>query len=99
MKIIKNLLPLILTIFITMPTLAEPANSANEVSTEKYAQISVLDWMIKGAAALDNKKYQDAVEYYTRAIHLDRNYATAFNNRGHAYNELGQYNRALADLT
>jgi lipoprotein NlpI len=39
-----------------------------------------------------------AIQDYDQAIKLDPNDATAFNNRGRAYNDKGQYDRAIADF-
>ena len=40
-----------------------------------------------------------AIESYSRAIELNRHYAEAYNNRGVAYNQNGEYVCAIADFT
>jgi tetratricopeptide (TPR) repeat protein len=41
----------------------------------------------------------DAIADYNQAIQLNPKYAKAFNNRGFAYNNKGEYDRAIADYT
>ncbi len=41
--------------------------------------------------------YGKAVEHYTEAIDLNPEYTKAYNNRGVAYNSIGEYDRALQD--
>ena len=45
----------------------------------------------------NQKKLEDAIKAYTDAIRLKADYAEAYNNRGAARNELGQYAAAIAD--
>jgi tetratricopeptide (TPR) repeat protein len=47
----------------------------------------------KQASSLD-----DQITHYTEAIRLDRTFANAYNNRGLAYNDKGEYDKALEDL-
>ena len=54
---------------------------------------------VKGDKALQNKDFNAAVIYYTKAIELDPNYVFANNNRGIAYHKLEKYPEALADYT
>ena len=39
------------------------------------------------------------IEYYTKAIELNPEYTYAYYNRGIAYNDLGQYQKAIDDYT
>ena len=45
-----------------------------------------------------SRKYEKAVEAYTKAIRLDPKYTEAYFWRGAAHNELKQYDKALSDL-
>src|SRR3990172_8362478 len=54
-------------------------------------------WFEKGHQYAINKKYDEAIEAYTKAIALDPNYAQAYTNRGVAYYNKGQYDRAIED--
>ena len=56
--------------------------------------LSATEWFDKGYNTKDNNL---KLEYYTKAISLDPNYSYAYINRGVAYHELGQYNRALGE--
>ena len=40
---------------------------------------------------------ENAIEYYTRAIELNPEYADAYNNRGNAYRNLKEYEKAISD--
>ena len=45
------------------------------------------------------KEYKDAIEYYTRAIAQDRDFAEAYFNRGLTYVYIGENEKGLADLS
>ena len=47
--------------------------------------------------ANENPEYQEAIEHYTEAIHLDPNHAPAYYSRGIAYHNLGEHQRAIQD--
>lgn len=58
------------------------------------------DWIEKEKALWDGRQYADpekAVEYLNNAIKLQQNNVTAYNKRGNAYTQLGQYQRAIED--
>jgi tetratricopeptide (TPR) repeat protein len=65
------------------------------------AAAASLDDVRSGNAAFGAGRYEEAVEVYTRAVlagDLDPEaLAIAFNNRGVAYNELGDYDKAIQD--
>lgn len=58
---------------------------------------TALDWF-KKAEALINKDPKTAIEYLDKAIKLQPDYASAYNNRGVAYATLNQYQRAIEDF-
>ena len=45
------------------------------------------------------RQIDEAIKSYSRAIELNRYYAEAYNNRGVAYNQNGEYDFAIADFT
>ena len=58
------------------------------------------DWSQKAMALWKNGKFKDpkkAVDYWSRAIRSKQNTVEAYNNRGLAYHELKQYDRAIKD--
>lgn len=62
--------------------------------------LSAYEWFSKGYEAQTVlQDFNKAIEFYTKAIELDKKYATAYNNRGSAYDEIKQYENALKDLT
>jgi len=59
-----------------------------------------VDWSQKAMALWQNGKFKDpkkAVDYWGRAILSKQNTAEAYNNRGLAYHELKQYDKAIKD--
>jgi tetratricopeptide (TPR) repeat protein len=49
-------------------------------------------------ALFELKRYQEALEAYDQAIHLDPNYAMTYNNKGTSLNRLKRYEEALAAI-
>jgi TolA-binding protein len=59
------------------------------------------DWSQKAMALWKNEKFKDpkkAVDYWSRAIRSKQNTVAAYNNRGLAYHDLKQYDRAIKDF-
>lgn len=52
----------------------------------------------KGAASLMSRRYQDAIDVYSRILILNTDFQKAYDNRGYAYFQLGKYNLALNDF-
>ena len=50
-----------------------------------------------GIKALNVKKYEYAINYFNKAIKLNKNYSEAYYNRGEAYNYMGKYTEAKND--
>ena len=48
---------------------------------------------------VQQKKYDLAIQNYTKAIELDSKYALAYRNRGLSWREKGDYDRAIQDYT
>jgi len=70
-------------------------------STQKLPQQNV-DWSQKALELWQGDKYKDpneAVDYWNRAISSRQNTAIAYSNRGLAYHELKQYQRAVKDYS
>jgi len=55
-------------------------------------------WFEKGYEAVKGERWEQAVEYNSRAIDDDSTNSMAFNNRGFAYSMLKQYSKAIEDL-
>ncbi len=54
-------------------------------------------WKEEGDAHSEAKRYEEAIDAYSRAIELAPTYATAYNNRGIAYFNQQHYEQAIAD--
>ena len=70
----------------------------SEKNTEEYKdETNATSLFAQGNQAVSEKKYEDAIKYYTEAIDLNKNYREAYNNRGIAYSELKDYKEAIKD--
>lgn len=52
-----------------------------------------------GNEAFKNKKYEESIEYFTKAIEINPNDHVFYSNRSGAYASLNQYDKALSDAT
>ena len=68
--------------------------------------LTAVDWFNKALALWVRDKFslmdkfsdpKKVIKYLSEAIRLDPNYASAYNNRGNAYGDLKQFDRAIAD--
>ena len=50
-----------------------------------------------GVELQEQGRLEEAIAEYDEAIHLDPKYALAYSNRGSAYGDLGQHQRAIRD--
>ena len=63
--------------------------------TEKMTAYSLWE---QGYALFNKHKYEEALEYFDRAIEMNPNMARAYGKRGAVYNRTGLYEKALADF-
>lgn len=70
-------------------------HDSDERSKPMKEGLTASEWFDKGYVETDDNI---KIEYYTRAIELDSQYAAAYNNRGHTYQALGQNQPALDDF-
>ena len=76
------------------------ANLKKEFQTASRG-LTAVDWYNKAVDLWGDEKFTDpgkAIEYLNEAIRLKPDYAAAYSNRGTAYFNLGQYQRAIQDL-
>ena len=64
---------------------------------ETKRQSEAVKWFIKAYGESQNGNHEKAIEYYTKAIELNPDYADALNNRGACYDGLKEYEKALVD--
>jgi tetratricopeptide (TPR) repeat protein len=55
-------------------------------------------YMSRGIASLNKADYNQAIQNFDKAIHLDPQFGDAVNNRGIAYESKGEYDRAIQDF-
>ncbi len=67
---------------------------AAPVSINISPVLTAEEWFNKGLVAVD---WDEKIHCYTEAIHLNPDYAEAYNNRGLAYHNKGEFDRAIAD--
>jgi tetratricopeptide (TPR) repeat protein len=67
--------------------------------TSKEDKAAAKEHLITGTGYLNAKDYPAVIAEFNQAIALDPQSANSYKNRGLAYHRLGQYDRAIADLT
>lgn len=83
------------------PKMKLPQKKKARKSTQKSPKQNV-DWGQKALALWQGSKYKDpnqAVNYWNRAISSNQNTAVAYSNRGLAYHDLKQYQKAVKDYS
>ena len=61
-------------------------------------ELSSIEWYESGLINYKKVDYEAAVRDFSKAIELNPEYATAYNNRGFAYMKLSKYNEAIIDF-
>ena len=56
------------------------------------------DWYSKGKIESNGENHEKAIEYYTKAISINPDYALAYYSRGMCYKALGEKEKANADF-
>ena len=69
----------------------------SQYKDEKYYNEN--DWYWKAIEEFDNKEYEKAINYFTKAIELKKDFIDAYNNRGNSYKKKGDYDNALLNYT
>ena len=58
-----------------------------------------LAYLARGGIYAEQKKYEDSIQDYTRAIRLEPTFTIAYNYRGFAYNQKSRYDLAVQDFS
>jgi len=81
--------------------LATAKGEKKKKETEAYNKtindLKATEWFEIGYKFIIAERWKEALDAYTKAIELDPQYATAYNNRGVAYAKLGNHNQAIKD--
>ncbi len=81
----------ILAVFLTSLALTSCAKDETTVKAEEHQQ--------SAATFVDKREWSSAIEEYTAAIALNPKSDTAYEGRGNAYTEIGDYDLAIYDLS
>lgn len=97
--------------FQTSPEWAKAMQEKHSRNTDQSMQVGLLDdirngnltanieyvlYYVAGIVAYQKKDYKKSVVYFSSAIERKESDVKAYNNRGNAYNELKQYDKAIA---
>jgi tetratricopeptide (TPR) repeat protein len=80
-------------------TAAEVAGAETQVVQQATEQAEKADHVNQGLDHVSQGAYNEAIAEYNKAIALDPDYALAYNLRGNAYWQLGDYRQAIKDYT
>jgi tetratricopeptide (TPR) repeat protein len=56
---------------------------------------SAEEWNNTGESYLSSTRYEEAIDYFYKAIEIDPYFATAWHNMGSAFGNLERYNEAI----
>jgi serine/threonine protein kinase len=76
-------------------SVVQPTNTNQEI--DSAAIKAAKDFYRQGDKFYGQRKYDEAIEAYTRAIELNPNDSGVYNNRGIVYHLLSEYDKAIAD--
>jgi tetratricopeptide (TPR) repeat protein len=68
------------------------------ITDPKYAAKYARGYNARGNNYYNNRDYDNAVNQYSKAIVLDRDFALAYSNRGFVYSSKGDYDTAIKDF-
>jgi serine/threonine protein kinase len=74
-------------------------NNAENLQIDEAAIKAARDYFRQGEKFFNQRKYDKAIEAYTKAIELNPNDAWFYNNRGTVYHLTSEYEKAIADYT
>lgn len=69
-----------------------------EDEREKEHRLTAWDYTRRGDRAYNNENYKEAIDFYSKAIDLRKNFASDYNNRGCAYHANKEYILAVEDF-
>jgi len=78
----KNMLSLIIIVFLTLTFLPAFAETAEE-------------WKVKGNECIEEKDWEEALECYEKSLEVDPDYARSIHNIGYVYYLMKDYDKAL----
>jgi tetratricopeptide (TPR) repeat protein len=84
MKFVNFISIFIITLLILSPTVTVVAENASSIKLNQ-----------KGFELLENKKIQQSIRYFKKAIDRNSNLVVAYNNLGSAYYRLSNYDKAI----
>ena len=85
---------LVVGVFVLLPVVG---SAQSDAAIEWYNK--GVDACFEAAFQYPKQNFDKSIEYFTKAISIDPNYAKAYNSRGDIYEILKRYNEAIADYT
>lgn len=77
----------------------ESRSDAEELLKEDFPENESVAQIIKAGALLRSERFDEAIKIYTRILSSKKEYCVAYNNRGTAWEKLGNYKKAIKDYT
>ena len=82
--------------------LATAKGEKKKKDTEAYKKtiqdLNAMEWFAKGHAQVMAGRWKEALDFFTKSIEIDPQYAKAYGNRGVAYDILGNTKQAIKDF-
>jgi protein O-mannosyl-transferase len=79
--------------------IGEPSKAISAYNTSLHIKPTPEGFYNRGGIYLNEGRYKEAINDYTKALSLRPNYPDAYNNRGNAYSRLKEMDLAVADFT
>lgn len=84
--------------YLSFTNQGKTATSSPSPSISESAELTADDWFLRAEKARQQNDNKAAIEYYTRAIRLNADYASAYNNRGLLRQNFNDNKGAIADF-
>ncbi|WP_333653872.1 tetratricopeptide repeat protein [Dissulfurispira sp.] len=77
----------------------QPSKKIEHEYNAAIQEFTAIEWFNRGLIAGMAAKWENAKDYFSKAIELKSDYTVAYYNRGTVYAKLGNYQQAITDFT